>query len=37
MIEVEFATGTRLRIGGPVDAEALAAAITALARNERRR
>jgi transposase len=37
MIEVEFATGTRLRIGGPVDAEAVSAAITALARSERRR
>ena len=37
MIEVEFATGTRLRIGGPIDAATVSAAITALARSERRR
>ena len=37
VIEVEFATGTRLRIGGPIDAATVSAAITALARSERRR
>jgi transposase len=37
VIEVEFATGARLRIGGPVDAATVSAAITALARSERRR
>jgi transposase len=37
VIEVEFATGTRLRIGGPIDATTVSAAITALARSERRR
>ena len=37
VIEVEFATGARLRIGGPIDAATVAAAITALARSERRR
>jgi transposase len=37
VIEVEFATGTRLRIGGPIDAATVSAAITALSRNERRR
>jgi transposase len=36
VIEVEFATGARLRIGGPIDAATVAAAITALARSERR-
>ena len=37
VIEVEFATGARLRIGGPIDAVTVSAAITALARSERRR
>jgi transposase len=37
VIEVEFATGARLRIGGPIEAATVSAAITALARNERRR
>jgi transposase len=37
LIEVEFATGARLRIGGPIDAATVSAAITALARSERRR
>ena len=37
VIEVEFATGARLRIAGPVDAGTVSAAITALARSERRR
>ena len=37
VIEVAFATGTRLRIGGPIDATTVSAAITALARSERRR
>jgi transposase len=37
VIEVEFATGTRLRIGGPIEATTVSAAITALARSERRR
>jgi transposase len=37
VIEVEFVTGARLRIGGPIDAETVSAAITALARSERRR
>jgi transposase len=37
VIEVELAGGARLRIAGPVDAATVSAAITALARNERRR
>jgi transposase len=37
VIEVELATGARLRIGGPIDAATVSAAITALARAERRR
>ena len=37
VIEVDFATGARLRIGGPIDAATVSAAITALARSERRR
>ena len=37
VIEVEFATGARLRIAGPIDAATVSAAITALARSERRR
>jgi transposase len=37
VIEVEFASGARLRIAGPVDAATVSAAISALARNERRR
>lgn len=31
LIEVEFATGARLRIGRPIDAATVSAAITALA------
>jgi transposase len=37
LIEVEFASGARLRIGGPIDVATVSAAITALARSERRR
>src|SRR5262245_25352854 len=37
MIEVEFASGTRLRITGSVDAAAVSAAIAAAARGERHR
>src|ERR1051325_3867403 len=37
VIEVEFATGARLRITGPIDAATLSAAITALARGVRQR
>src|ERR1051325_7643105 len=37
VIEVEFATGARLRIAGPVDAATVSAAITALARGGRQR
>jgi transposase len=37
VIEVDFASGARLRIGGPIDAATVSAAISALARNERRR
>jgi len=37
MIEVEFATGARLRVSGPIDAATVSAAIAALARSERRR
>ena len=37
VIEVEFTTGARLRIGGPIDAATVSAAITALARSKRRR
>ena len=37
VIEVEFVTGARLRIGGPIDAATVSAAIMALARIERRR
>ena len=37
VIEVEFATGARLRIAGPVDAATVSAAITALARGVRQR
>jgi transposase len=36
-IEIEFATGTRMRITGPADASAVKAMITALAKIERRR
>ena len=36
-IEIEFATGTRMRIAGPADASAVKAVITALAKIERRR
>ena len=37
MIEIEFASGTRLRITGSVKAAAVSAAIAAVARGERRR
>ena len=37
MIEIEFASGTRLRITGSVKATAVSAAIAAAARGERRR
>jgi hypothetical protein len=37
VIEVELATGARLRIAGPVDAATVSAAITALARGVRQR
>jgi transposase len=37
MIEIEFASGTRLRISGSVDAATVSAAIAAAARGERRR
>jgi transposase len=37
VIEVEFATGARLRMAGPIDAATVSAAITALARGVRRR
>jgi len=37
IIEVELAGGSRLRISGPVASATVAAAITALARGERRR
>jgi transposase len=37
MIEVEFESGTRLRITGSVDATTVSAAIVAAARGERRR
>jgi transposase len=37
IIEVELAGGSRLRISGPVGSATVAAAITALARGERRR
>ena len=36
-IEVEFATGARMRITGPVDAATVRAMIAALAKTERRR
>ena len=36
-IEVEFATGTRVRITGPADASIVRVLITALAKTERRR
>jgi transposase len=36
-IEIEFATGTRMRIAGPADPLTLRAMITALAKIERRR
>lgn len=36
-IEVEFATGARMRITGPVDASTVRAMITALAKAKRRR
>ena len=37
MIEIEFASGTRLRMTGSVDAAMVSAAIVAVARGERRR
>jgi transposase len=37
VIEIEFATGARLRIAGSVDAATVSAAIGALVRGERRR
>ena len=37
MIEIEFASGTRLRISGSVEAATVSAAIAAAARGERRR
>jgi transposase len=36
-IEVEFATGARMRITGPVDASTVRAMIAALAKTKRRR
>jgi transposase len=36
-IEVEFATGTRMRVTGPADAATVSAMIAALAKIERRR
>ena len=37
VIDIEFATGARMRITGSVDAATLSAAVVALARRERRR
>jgi transposase len=37
MIEIEFASGTRLRLSGSVDAAMACAAIAAVARGEQRR
>jgi transposase len=37
VIEIELASGARLRICGPIDAATASAAITALSRSERRR
>ena len=37
VIDIEFATGARMRITGAVDAATLAAAVAALTRRERRR
>jgi transposase len=37
VIEIEFATGARLRITGAVDVATLSAAVAALAQGERRR
>jgi transposase len=37
VIEIEFASGARLRITGSVDAATLSAAVAALAQGERRR
>jgi transposase len=36
-VEIEFATGGRMRISGPVDAVTVSALIKALAKNKRRR
>jgi transposase len=36
-IEIEFATGGRMRITGPVDARTVSALMKALAKGERRR
>jgi transposase len=35
MVEIEFATGTRMRITGPVDASTIEAMVTALAKAKR--
>jgi hypothetical protein len=35
MIDIEFATGTRMRITGPVDASTIEAMVTALAKAKR--
>ncbi len=37
VIEIEFATGGRMRITGPVDARTVSALMTALAKSKRRR
>jgi hypothetical protein len=37
VIEIEFATGGRMRIAGPVDASTVSALIKALAKSKRRR
>jgi len=36
-VEIEFATGARMRISGPVDASTVKAMVTALAKVRRRR
>jgi transposase len=37
MVELEFASGAQLRMGGPIDPTKVLTAITALSRGERRR
>ena len=37
LMEIEFASGTRMRVTGPIDPGALAAAVAALASGERQR